>query len=313
MSLLATESQTPLYIAGIGAMGGALAVFMGQGKADIRLIFKDQARLASYQHCKLTAIYDHQEITAQPLAISLDTLGQEPIHYLLCCVKAYDVTRFLMRIKDNLTENSIVILSHNGLGVIDEIKQLLPQLRIVFAICTIGAYLEKPFKIRVFLDGNIYLGGVIGQFSEQEKKMICLSFQEANLPYQWDEAIQSRMWEKFALNCSINILTALYSCKNGALLEHFDVLEKLTKEVSLVLQAQGVAITAADLLLKVIKVIKGTAENYSSMYQDVLDHKLTELHYLNEELVKLALEKKIATPFNIELLKQFYLKFPTFL
>ena len=301
-----TENEPVWQIAGIGAMGSLLAGSFCQGGASVHLILKNELQLAAYQDTELTVISGKNVISCHPKAIDIDHFGKESIQYLLCCVKAFDITKLLTRLKHRLNEHSIIILVHNGLGVLEEIKAQLPQLRIILGISTIGAHLEEAFTVNAFLQGNIYLGSVIGQFTPNEVNTICSAFKAAKIPYLWEENIHSRMWEKFALNCSINILTALFNCKNGGLLFHNDTLKKMTHEVAQVISAYGLHLSDAELFLKVTQLIHITADNYSSMYNDVQNKKPTEIHYLNEHLIKLAQQKHIATPFNIKLLHQFY-------
>jgi len=297
------------YIAGIGAMGTLLAGRLCQANHNVTLILKNQQQCANYQDSPLTLTVNHDTHASQPKAIAIQDIGNEPIQVLVCCVKAYDVMPLLMRLKSNLNERSIVILMHNGLGVLDEIQTQLPELRIIFGVSTLGAYLEKPFAVQAFLEGKIYLGSLAGKFTLNEIHAICKNFQDAGLPYIWEELIPNRMWEKFAINCCINLLTALYGCKNGDLLLHEQALTQIATEVAQVVSLYGFPVTATELLEHVTQVINMTANNYSSMYKDVQNKKPTELHYLNEYLVKLAQQKKTDIPFNAELINQFYHQF----
>lgn len=305
-----TKNDPIWHIAGIGALGSLLASRFCHNGRIVKLILKNPDQLAAYEKNPLTVISEQSLVSCHPEAIDIDHLGSEPIHYLICCVKAYDTTTLLMRLKSNLTQDSIIILIHNGLGVLDEIKTHLPQLRIIAGISTIGAYLEKPYTARAFLEGKLHLGSAIGKFTTNEMKMMCTTLETAQLPVQWEDNIHSIMWDKFAVNCSVNILTALFTCKNGELLTQVELLKKMTLEVTQVLSAYGMNMSADELYNKVTRVIRITADNYSSMYNDVQRNKPTELPYLNEYLVKLAQQKKVATPFNIELLNQFYTNFP---
>ncbi len=298
------------HIAGIGAMGSLLAGRFCSAKFAVNLVLKNTQQLAIYQQSPLTLIDDQSISTYHPDAIDIEHLNNEPIHYLLCCVKAYDVTTLLLRLKHRLNENSIIILMHNGLGVLDEIKQQRPELRIISGVNTLGAYLEKPFTVRSFLNGKLYLGSAAGQFTPAEINTVCNAFKEAQLPYQWEENIHAFIWEKFAQNCCINLFTALYTCKNGDLLLQIKLLKKMAGEVSQVLNAHGIAMSETELFQKVIQLIQITANNYSSMYKDVQNNKPTELAYLNQQLIALAQQKAVDIPFNVELLKQFSTKFP---
>lgn len=295
------------HIAGIGAIGTLVAGSFCRGTHSVNLILKDSHQLAVYQNNPLTIVTDQTTYTAHPQALDIQQLGHEPIHRIICCVKAYDILPLLLRLKPNLHNNSIIILIHNGLGVLDEIKTKLPQLRIVFGLSTLGAYLEKSFSVRACLDGNIFLGTMYGEFSAEEIHTMSDIFQNANLSCTWEENIHGRVWEKFAINCSINLLTVLHACKNGDLRLYNEELKLLTGEIARVLNAYDVPIAPHALLKLVIHTLDSTASNYSSTYQDVLNKRPTELRYLNEYLVKLAQEKEIQIPFNNQLLNQFYL------
>ncbi len=71
------------------------------------------------------------------------------------------------------------------------------------------------------------------------------------------------------MNCVINPLTALRDCKNGDLRDFPDEIQKVTREVAAVIEREGHHISPDDLLSYVHQIIENTAENISSMLQDV--------------------------------------------
>src|SRR5690606_13786286 len=85
---------------------------------------------------------------------------------------------------------------------------------------------------------------------------------------------------KLALNCAINPLTVLHECRNGELSAHRDEVGSLCKELSTLLTACGQPQAAQDLETEVWRVVEATANNYSSMYQDVQLGRRTEVAYL---------------------------------
>lgn len=292
------------HIAGIGALGSVLATHFDQQTIPLKLILKNETQFAAYQLSGLTLLTQNKEMSCHPTAVRLNQIN-EPIDYLICCVKAYDVTPLLLQLKAHLTSQSIIILIHNGLGVLEEIDKHLPHLRIISAISTMGAYLEEPFKVRAFLEGKFSLGCTRGELTLDEIQTISSLFDQAKLRYQWESDITSRLWEKFALNCSINLLTALFSCKNRDILNDPKLLEELTAEVAEVLSAYGILMTKQDLLAKIYTLMEQVGDNYSSMYKDIQHKRPTELPYLNSYLVKLAENKNIPTPCHLRLLNQF--------
>ncbi|WP_158617434.1 ketopantoate reductase family protein [Legionella sp. km772] len=297
------------YIAGIGAVGSIIAASFCRGEQSVRLLLKNQQQLDSYQQSKLMMISEQFSYQCHPDAY-LHSSVCEPINYLICCTKAYDVLPLVKSLAHALDEESIVLLIHNGMGVIEEVSKELPHLRIISGITYIGGYVEKPYLVRAFLNNRFYLGASVGQFTPAEITLVEHAFRASSLACEWTDSIGNLIWNKFAINCSINLLTVLFNCKNGLLIQHEKLLKQLSQEISSVLQAYGQIISADELFETIKTTIKNTAENYSSMYKDINNKRLTEIHYLNERLVELAEQKNIPAPLTSQLLTQFYTLFP---
>ncbi len=292
------------YIAGIGAFGSLIAGYFSHAGIETRLILKNSDSLANYEQYGLEIISPDETFKVHPQAHDVQQL-QGNIDLLIVCVKAFDVTNLLLSLKKHLSENSLIILQHNGLGVLEEIDKALPTLRVISGVSTLGAHKLQAFKVKVFLSGNLHFGPVRGQFTPREISNFCHILDDSKLPYTWDEQINFRLWEKFAINCSINLLTVLFNCRNKNLLQHESLLDTLTFEISKVLKAHAVEMPHESLLRTVKKVIVGTGENYSSMHQDAHHHRQTELKYLNEYLVELGRQVNVLTPVNDELIVKF--------
>lgn len=303
-------NEFTIYIAGIGAQGSLISGFLSKQHNEVHLLLKNKKQLTSYQKKPLTLVTSKNQFTSQVQASNIELLGDKPISFLIACVKAYDVKKLLLQLRHNLTSQSIIVLIHNGFGTIDEIKADLPELRIISGISTLGSYFEKPHILHAFLQGNITLGSALGQHTQQEIDLVCATLTTASLPVVWHDNIHDKVWEKFGLNCLINLLTAVFCCKNGELRNHLSLIKALAHEVSEVIGAYAIPIQAEELYGKALDVIENTAGNYSSMYTDVQLKKRTELPYLNEKLLALASKKHIATPLTYKLVNDFYVRYP---
>jgi 2-dehydropantoate 2-reductase len=152
-------------------------------------------------------------------------------------------------------------------------------------------------------------------------------------------AMQTVLWRKLAANSVINPVTALRRIPNGKLLEQSDwkhLLQSITEEVAAVAAAdtmsslvaleeqnqdaaspkdkrelqqlqehlQADELTAAALQTYVEKVVTDTAANKSSMLQDVLAQRQTEIDYLSGYVVRRGRSLGVECPANEELWKQ---------
>ena len=117
----------------------------------------------------------------------------------------------------------------------------------------------------------------------------------------WHNNIRAELWRKLAVNCVINPLTAIWNCPNGELRHHPQEIMQICEEVAAVIEREGHHTSAEDLRDYVMQVIDATAENISSMLQDIRALRHTEIDYINGFLLRRARAHGIAVPENTRL------------
>ena len=123
----------------------------------------------------------------------------------------------------------------------------------------------------------------------------------------WDADIDQALWLKLAINCAINPLTAVHGCLNGELAQRPELameVRRLCEEIAAISRAAGYTSAAANLEQAVTDVIAGTANNRSSMLQDVQDGHRTEIDYITGYLLCVARRHGIAAPCNQSLFER---------
>jgi 2-dehydropantoate 2-reductase len=121
----------------------------------------------------------------------------------------------------------------------------------------------------------------------------------SDLPVRAVDDIDQRLWRKLAVNSVINPLTALHDCRNGAVLELPGIdalLPALCAEVCAAANAEGLALNAAQLVDDVRHVCRVTAQNRSSMLQDIAARRLTEIDFINGYVVHKAAQYGLDCP-----------------
>lgn len=91
------------------------------------------------------------------------------------------------------------------------------------------------------------------------------------------------------------------NCPNGELRHHTDEINAICEEVAAVIEREGYHTSADDLRYYVEQVIDSTAENISSMLQDVRAMRHTEIDYITGYLLKRARVHGLAVPENSRL------------
>ena len=111
------------------------------------------------------------------------------------------------------------------------------------------------------------------------------------------------IWKKLLINIGINAITAIARVKNGYIATSKyarEISEIAVKEAIEVANTMGIEFDK-HIFNEVIEVAKKTSRNISSMHQDILNKKITEIDSINGAIVNLGKELGIPTPVNLTL------------
>ncbi|NPA74534.1 MAG: 2-dehydropantoate 2-reductase [Euryarchaeota archaeon] len=192
---------------------------------------------------------------------------------IIFTVKAYQ-TRDAKEAVKKVYSGETVLTFQNGVGVVE----LLSEFDVVPGSTSMGATLVAPGHVRYAGDGDTFIGELNGELTSRVKE-IADNFTECGLNTLAVSDIMARRWIKTAVNACINPLTAVLGVRNGALM-HRDlqsIVRCVAEECEAVLRERGID---ADVYREALKVIKRTADNESSMYQDIKNRKRTEVDYI---------------------------------
>lgn len=284
-------------IIGAGAIGCLWAANLLKSGQKVHLVSKKKSTFDNLQYQNIKG-----ENFNLKCSISVNLLPQKtPI---LVCVKAPQVKHALLQQRDNIGQEQVIILMHNGMGSAEQIADIFPNNPIVCATTANASLLISPFNIKQTGLGMTYLGA----FNEQAKsfKYLIKPLNNALDNCYWSDDIEQNLWLKLIINIAINPLTAIYQVNNGKLIEQqfqFKI-STIINEAFPILSKQGIKFTEKALLDIVNNVIAATADNYSSMNRDIFYNRATENEYINGYLIKKASQYNIETP----LIKSLYEK-----
>lgn len=113
--------------------------------------------------------------------------------------------------------------------------------------------------------------------------------------------IRPHMWGKLVANAAINPVTGLLGAPNGVILSDPDaeaLARELARETAAVAAALKISLPYPDAWEYVRDVARGTAENFSSMLQDLQAGRQTEIEAINGAVLAAARRSGVAAPFN---------------
>lgn len=274
------------YILGAGAMGSLWASYYRLAGFSVVLIVKKP-------HSQ-TLLTLKNGVGSHQLSVSYKTIEQlnEGIQYLLVSTKAQQTESAISRIKPHLDKHASVLVMQNGLAA-QQLPHQLPTQKLFAAVTTEGAY-RSDFNTVVHAGvGRTLIGSVDASLDVTNSEYLIQRLPQEFLTIESCKNINQQQWKKLALNCVINGLTAIHRCRNGELLtidEAHQQMKILCEETFHIIDSLDIVIacSARSLYEDVRSVCTVTAENFSSMHQDISHNRTTEIDFINGFLCEQA-------------------------
>jgi 2-dehydropantoate 2-reductase len=215
-----------------------------------------------------------------------------PAELVVVAVKAWQTPYAAAQLPRRMAGEGVALTLQNGLG---NLEQLGP--RACLGVTTMGATLLGPGHVRPGGEGPTHVAG---------PAWIAELWQRAGLEAHTvgRDRVASLLWGKLGVNCGINALTALLRVPNGELLERPDaaaLMAAAAEECAAVARAQSIPLPYASAAEQARWVAAHTAQNRSSMFQDILRGAPTEVDAINGAVAQAGERLGVPTPINTTL------------
>ncbi|MDP3804788.1 MAG: 2-dehydropantoate 2-reductase [Candidatus Omnitrophota bacterium] len=219
---------------------------------------------------------------------------------VMICVKSYSTEDACKEIKEMVGENTYVMTLQNGIGNVQILKDHFGEDKVVAGITNHGATLLGLGHVRHAGKGDTIIGRADGRLSGILKEIAGI-LNRAGFETKISKDIDSVIWSKLIINVGINALTAITRLNNGRLIEYEEsrsLLRSAVQEATKIVKRKRIKLAYDDPIQKVESVCKGTAQNVSSMLQDVLNKRRTEIEFINGAIIRQGKALGIPTPVN---------------
>ncbi|MFY9717727.1 MAG: 2-dehydropantoate 2-reductase [Thermoplasmata archaeon] len=197
------------------------------------------------------------------------------------------------------------LLPQNGLGVEPTAIAALgaagwpdPGNSIVRAVHSVPATWIGPGVIRAAGTGEVILPAPGGEPAPDGSQRFADLFRSAGFTVRTVGSIDREVWRKAIVNAAINPITAVHRVPNGRLASgplREEALRLLTEALS-VASALGLGPSQEEALSDFDRIVRATAENRSSMLQDIDRGRPTEIEAISGEILRLGETKGIPLP-----------------
>jgi 2-dehydropantoate 2-reductase len=289
-----------IAVVGPGAMGCLVAgLLKARTREEVWLIDKspERAKRIRDEHVRIEGLSG--SFTAKP-GVSSQPKEIGPIDLAIISVKSYATEDACKSIKELVTDRTHVLTLQNGLGNVQVLNDYFGADRVIAGVTSHGATLTGYGSARHAGKGDTIIGRADGRVLGFVRDVANL-LSKAGLDTKISRDIDSVIWSKLIINVGINAVSAITRLPNGKLLEHDgarDVMRGAVQEAVKVAKRKRIKLSYDDPIQKVESVCKGTSSNISSMLQDVLNKKRTEIDHINGAITRQAKALGIQTPVN---------------
>jgi 2-dehydropantoate 2-reductase len=287
-------------IVGPGAMGCLFAAGLKRAGYDVTLWDHKKERAEQINRQGIVVEGIRGAYTAKVLTVT----GNLPLppDVALMCVKSYSTRDAGHAIKPWLEPKTVVVTLQNGVGNVEILEEMFGREAVSGGTTAEGATLLGPGKVRHAGQGETIVGSEGKPENTVEK--IASSFSQAGFQARSVDHVDDFIWGKLIINVGINALSAITKLKNGRLPELHSTRQIMTEAVNeavVVASAKKIQLPYLNPVARVLEVCRATAGNISSMLQDVLNEKTTEVDFINGAIVREGSLFGIPTPVNLTL------------
>lgn len=273
-----------VIICGLGALGLTYANKL-KNVCTLKILANPE-RIKRYQ--ELGVFFNNEQMELEYLTPS-DTFKADLI---IISTKSTGLDSAIGYIKNFVSENTIIISLINGISSEEKILKAYPYAKVLRSYFIGHSAVRNSNKINQ--DG---VGKIVFEPNNDLEKF----FKTNKIDYETTPDIFYSQWLKLGVNIILNEPSAVYQCSVGELRkkkEFLPLAQNLLNEVQQIALACGIK-NLENYTEEVIKSTDLIADNgKTSMYQDIIAKRKTEVEIFSGEIIKLGKTYGIKTPYN---------------
>ncbi len=258
-------------------------------QSGLEIIHPDGKDLAHFQNCFSSL----QSFAASSFSPEI----------VIVCVKSYSLPSLCQELTGSgllksRFKDCIFLLLMNGMGNRDCCAPLdLPAHRLFEGITSMGVKHSGDGKIELKGRGKTVIEGRLDAWI---KRFLQQQFSQKGFEIEFAEDFAMQQWNKLFVNAVINPITALTRQQNSVVLSSVlkETASCIIREAVSVAVQEGIAVDEGYITDMVNLVADRTAANTSSMLQDVLRGRMTEIDSINGYIVSRAKKHSLNVPVN---------------
>jgi len=289
-----------IAVLGAGSMGSLYGAYLSRFN-EVYMIDVNNKIVESINKVGLV-IYEKKENKDDiyPVSAVTNSMDLGIMDLIIIFVKNIYTVSAMEKNKNLIGENTLVLTLQNGAGNDRDLERFVKRENILIGTTEHNCANLELGHISHNLSGITNIGMVL--YNIHILQEVSDIFESCGINTEIYENIQEVIWNKLFINMSLNSVTAILQCKVGYLHENNDasqIIKMILSEAVDVAIADGTYFNKDEVIQKVEKHIQDDFyEVVTSMNQDVLNKRITEIDHINGAVVRAAKEYGIQTPYN---------------
>ena len=288
-----------VWFVGAGSVGGYFGAHLARKNPNVAFLLRPGTLAAVAKNGLTIRSAIGESFTVHPPVASDPRELPQP-DLIVLGVKAYDLEEIMAQLEPVLKPDTTILTLQNGVTIEDTLMARFGRERIVGGVAFIYSRIAEPGVIDHYKKGMMTIGEPMGMESPRLQAIVSL-WKEAGIPCFITRDIRRAKWEKMCWNCVFNPLTVVLNDRVAKALDHPElqpVITTIVREVSAVAMAAHRVPLDEDMPEKVVKWSQELRDIHTSMYDDWLAGRPTEIDELNGYITAKGKEFGVPTPMN---------------
>lgn len=301
-----------IVIVGGGAIGRLFGSYLAKSQNEVTLLDVDDEVIGAMQDQGIGVVVNEMDdpdmVTQVPVTAITDARLIKECDLVMLMVKSFATRMATQSVAHLVGPGSPLLCVQTGLGNIEVMEQIVAREHIIAGFTFMSGTALGGAKVRYGREGKTYIGELNGEITDRVQK-IANVFEESGIATQVASRILGRLWCKVLVFSAINPLSSLLKVPNGCLtgkMESITLMKRLLDEGKAVAEAHGIDLVYTDLYELLFDACQRSSNNLSSMLQDILNDRRTEIEAQNGAICRFASSYGVQVPTHqtmVELVK----------
>jgi 2-dehydropantoate 2-reductase len=290
-----------VVVIGAGAMGGLFGGLLAEGGLDVTLVDAWPEHVVAIRSggLRIVGVGGDRNIAVRA---TTDARDIESADVILFQCKSFANEAAATSAKHLFTGRTVAITFQNGLGNEATLGRVLGDDNVLGGLTAQAGLVEAPGVVRNFGDLPTYIGEMAGGLSHRTTA-IAAAFTRHGLPTWASGEIKREKWKKLLGNVALGAISAVTDLRSVEIMRVPELRQAVFRsvdEAAAVAEAEGISLDVAEAREVLMRLVGtsggGTGNSKSSMREDIIRRRPTEIDTIHGAVARLARQHTIPTP-----------------